>query len=395
MTRFQRRPKNKFAILILIFFALAGKAFCEKITDNDYKFSLDVPEGYKISDYTKDGLSYVFSHDNIPVTLIMKIINDNSETEGSKILQKNLSKLNAQGQTASFNWSEKSCGISNFSMTLDTSYTGWAVCAPLLIKNNFVLLLCYAPTEKQGCDQFIISTINSLCIDEKYKNTPGIITSYAFPKEGTKNIELNIGGKKITTSIDKSDIEAAKFTVDLEYSVLTLYANHKMWKEAWQRYYRMIYRDNAGRLEKASFDIFNALYASCKAENPNNPDITYAQKLLSWVQNFSYKRAASKSESDFTSIPEVLCGQGNDCDSRSMLLSILLNSKGIDTAMLISREYSHAVAITQINAPGQKYLMESNKKEYLFGETTAKVTWGMIAQEHADRKKWIPVSFTE
>ena len=63
--------------------------------------------------------------------------------------------------------------------------------------------------------------------------------------------------------------------------------------------------------------------------------------------------------------------------------------------MLISREYSHAVAITQINAPGQKYLMESNKKEYLFGETTAKVTWGMIAQEHADRKKWIPVSFTE
>ena len=34
-------------------------------------------------------------------------------------------------------------------------------------------------------------------------------------------------------------------------------------------------------------------------------------------------------------------------------------------------------------------------REYLFGETTAKITWGMIAQNHADRTKWIPVSFIE
>ena len=75
-----------------------------------------------------------------------------------------------------------------------------------------------------------------------------------------------------------------------------------------------------------------------------------------------------------------------------MLVSALLNYTGIDTAILISREYSHAVVVTDIPAPGQTFTME-NGREYLFGETTAKVTWGMIAQEHADRTKWIPVSF--
>ncbi len=115
---------------------------------------------------------------------------------------------------------------------------------------------------------------------------------------------------------------------------------------------------------------------------------------LSWVQTFNYERAATKNESDFTSLPASLCGKGSDCDSRSMLVSALLNYTGIDTAILISREYSHAVVVTDIPAPGQTFTME-NGREYIFGETTSKVTWGMIAQDHADRKKWIPVTFNE
>ena len=129
-----------------------------------------------------------------------------------------------------------------------------------------MVLLCYAPKSKNGCEQFIISTINSLCIDSEYLNSPGIVTSYAFPPEGRKAISLQIGGKQIKSSLDKSDEEAAKFVVDLEYAVLNLYANHKMWKEAWQRYYRMIYRDNAGRLEQTAADVYNAVYPELKTK---------------------------------------------------------------------------------------------------------------------------------
>ena len=394
MTRFCRKEtgfhKIFLSILVILF---VSQAFAEQITDRDFGFSLDIPEGFEIADYTQDGMSYVFSHPNIPVTLVMKITEEPS-SNAALVLKKNLTKLNAKGDTDSFNWNGANCGISNFTMTLDDNYFGWGITAPVKIDDYYVLLLCYAPQSKKACEQFIISTINSLCIDSERLNTPGIITSYAFPAEGRKAISLNIGGKQIKTTIDKSDIEAAKFTIELEYAVLTLYASHNLWKEAWQRYYRMIYRDNAGRMEAAAADIYNALYPELKKLYPYDAEIKYAQALLSWVQTFNYDRAKSKNESDFTSIPAAITGTGSDCDSRSILISIFLNYMGIDTAILISHEYSHAMVVTDIPAPGQTFTME-NGREYLMGETTARVTWGTIAADHADRTKWIPVSFNE
>lgn len=388
MTRFCK----KLFYFLFIIFAITSYSFSEQITDRDFGFSLDIPEGFEIADYTEDGMSYVFSHPNIPVTLVMKLTEEKNAKSAAEVLNKNLKKLNASGGTDSFKWNGTVCGISNFSMSLDDNYSGWAVSAPVKIQDYYVILLCYAPESKKGCEQFIISTINSLSINNEYLNTPGIITSYAFPPEGSESVLLKIGGKEIKTFLDKSDEEAAKFVIDLEYSVLNLYANHKMWKEAWQRYYRMIYRDNAGRLQQTAKNIYDSIYPELKKSKPQDADIKYAQALLSWVQTFGYERAQSKIESDFTSLPASIKGKGSDCDSRSMLVSVLLNYTGIDTAMLISREYSHAVVVTDIPAPGQTFTME-NGREYLFGETTARVTWGMLAQDQADRTKWIPVTF--
>lgn len=388
MTRFCK----KLFYFLFIIFAITSYSFGEQIIDRDFGFSLDIPEGFEIADYTEDGMSYVFSHPNIPVTLVMKITEEKNAKSAAEVLNKNLKKLNTSGETDSFKWNGTVCGISYFSMSLDDNYSGWAVSAPVKIQDYYVILLCYAPESKKGCEQFIISTINSLSINNEYLNTPGIITSYAFPPEGSESVLLKIGGKEIKTSLDKSDEEAAKFVIDLEYSVLNLYANHKMWKEAWQRYYRMIYRDNAGRLQQTAKNIYDSIYPELKKSKPQDADIKYAQALLSWVQTFGYERAQSKIESDFTSLPASIKGKGSDCDSRSMLVSVLLNYTGIDTAMLISREYSHAVVVTDIPAPGQTFTME-NGREYLFGETTARVTWGMLAQDQADRTKWIPVTF--
>ena len=392
-TALQPSTLRKVFIFLLILFA-ASFSFAEKITDRDFGFSLDIPEGFEIADYTQDGMSYIFSHPNIPVSLVMKITEETDAQSAAGVLKKNLNKLSAKGETDSFEWNGTECGISNFSMTLDDNYFGWSVAAPVKIKNYYIVLLCYAPESKRGCEQFIISTINSLCINSDFYNRPGIITSYAFPPEGRKAISLQIGGKQIKTSLDKSDEEASKFVIELEYAVLNLYANHKMWKEAWQRYYRMIYRDNAGRLLQTSADIYNALYPELKKSYKEDADIKYAQMLLTWVQTFSYERAKSKNESDFTSIPAAITGTGSDCDSRSILISIFLNYMGIDTAILISHEYSHAMVVTDIPAPGQTFTME-DKREYLMGETTAKVTWGTIAADHADRTKWIVVTFDE
>ena len=214
MTRFHKNLVHTVFFISLLF--SFTNLFAEKITDRDFGFSLDIPEGFEIADYTQDGMSYVFSHPNIPVTLIMKITEEKQASSAAEVLKKNLNKLSAKGETDSFNWNGTSCGISSFTMTLDDKYFGWSVAAPVKINGYYVVLFCYAPESKKGCEQFIISTVNSLCIDSEYLNSPGIVTSYAFPSEDRKTISLQIGGKQIKSSLDKFDEEAAKFVIDLE-----------------------------------------------------------------------------------------------------------------------------------------------------------------------------------
>lgn len=388
MTR--RILKQTFFSIIL--FLSVFKISAEPIQDYDFGYSLDIPEGFQIAESTDDGMSYHFVHPNIQVELILKINSGNGFTSPQETLATNIKKLKGKIEQDNFDWNGSLVSIGTFSMKFDKVYSGWAIAVPTKIQDFYLTVLCYAPEEQiQSCSQFIMSTLNSLCIDEDKFNTPGIIVSYAYPSEGKKDIQLSIGEKKVNTSIDLCDEEASQFVVDLEYSVLTLYGSHKLWKEAWQRYYRQIYRDSYGRLANVSSDIFENLYPEAKKSNPQNTDIAYAQQLLSWVQTFEYRRADDPKKADFTALPCVLCGTGNDCDSRSLLVCTLLKSVGVECLLLISPEYSHAIAAAGIKAPGQQYELEGTDLQFIMGETTAKVTWGMIAQEHADRSKWIPV----
>ncbi len=390
-----RQHKTTHIILFAIILIFTGKINAETIEDKDFGFLIDIPEGYEVVDYTQDGMSYHFTHPNIPVDLILKI-NDLSKTGGPEsstdALNLNMGKLKAEYQGDNFYWNNTQVAISTFKMTIDKKYAGWAISAPTVMNSCYLTLLCYAPEEQESaCEQFIMSTLNGLCIDKEAFNTPGIITSYAFPPEGRKEISLKIGGNSIKTSIDNIDEEAAQFVVDLEYAVLSLYGKHNLWKEAWQRYYRMIYRDGYARLSSVSSDIFETLYPLAKKQNPQNADIAYAQMLLSWVQEFHYKRDDDPKKADFTCLPSVLTGTGNDCDSRSLLICTLLKSAGVECLLLVSPEYSHAMAAAGINAPGQQYELEGTDLSFIMGETTAKVTWGTIAQDLSDRTKWFPV----
>lgn len=383
----------KSAAFIFLFF-ICCNCFAEIISDSVYSFSLDIPEGFEIAEVSEDQMSYHFTHPNYPVQFILKIYDDSNFNSSKQVLSYTLLKLSASMEIDTFSWNKSpQCAISAFKMVLDKNYSGWSVCAPLKKKGAFIVLLSYTTEDtRQSCEPFIMSILNSLCTDDSYYCFPGIITTYAFPGEGSRDINLNILNNKITTAIDKSDIEAAQFVVEMEYNVLLLYAKHQLWKEAWQRYYRLVYRDSYGRLSKVSSDIIDKLYPLCEKSNPSNPELAYAQTILSWVQTFDYKRDnATSSNTDFTNLPAVLCGEGNDCDSRSMLVCVLLRAAGLEAFMLVSREYSHAMAAFENSAPGQKYEVEGTGREFLMGETTAKVTWGTIAQNHADRSKWIPV----
>lgn len=379
---------------IFIFAAYAVNFLhAEEIFDTDFGYSLDIPEGYTVSSHTEDGMSYLFTHEKLPVQFVLRLYPCELYENPQTALKGALSKLGASNETEEFSWQGIPCSVSNFKMTLNSkNYTGWGTASLLGEKDTNLILLCYADSEYYNfCSLFILSTINSLAIGDIGLRTPGIITDCTFPKESEQNLQLKIDGKSISTKIDKRDSAAAQFVINCEYSVLKLYANSPKRKEAWLRYYRMIFRDSYGRLDKAAEDIYSA-FTSDKTIRQNKEKLNFElnAKLLEWVQNFEYKRGTS-GDSDFTNLIDCISGHGSDCDSRSLLMCVLLEHYGIKSALFISQIYSHAVYGADIKADGAK--IKSGTTDFLLGETTAKgIKPGLIAQNMSETSNWITVN---
>lgn len=376
--------------IIAVLFTFVSGLFAEILVDRSLNYSLDIPEGFELASADESGNSLMFTHPNINVQFVLKVYNQ-EKSSSLDVLKIAMGKLNAKASYDGVIWFGNDCAISSFEMTLDKSYKGWSVCAPLEKSNSYIVLISYAPEKEfEGCQQFIISILNSLSVSDETAQNPGVFVTYAFPKSGDKKITLEIGGNKIATTIDKSAEEANQFAVDLEFGVFSLYVSHNLWKEAWQRYYRLVFRDSYGRLSGVADDIYKSLYPKSKKQNPKSPNTALLTTLLSWTQDFQYKRETGKNATDFTPPVSVILGAGNDCDSRSMLLCCLMQHYKVDSILLISREYSHAMCAFDIpEAQGQKF--DTEYGSYIMCETTAHVTPGMIAQEHADRTKWIVV----
>ena len=381
MTRFQ-------TAILTVFFILAQQVFAGVSSINKSRtLAIDLPEGFYTVSASKDGKMYQLQSSLIPVTAAIKIYDKETYKAPKDALDDNFKRMKAQNEIETFKWRNQDIALATYSNYLgQTANEGYAVAVSLPEDEGILIMLVWTEQSQFSVyGDFILSVIDGLCIDYGSYFEAGPITQYAFPdSENFIPVTMKIDGKEIKSSIRQSDKDANEYLIEREYSVLKLYANSPLWQEAWTRYYRMIYRDSFKRLNRVSFDIFNELNPYCK------DDTDLAQKLLTWTQGMKYER--KKTSSDFASLPSIILGGGSDCDSRSMLLSVLLRSMNMDSIMFISNEFSHAVAGLVSTHPGHSFT--ANGKEYLMGETTASgITWGMIAQEQDDISKWIPVLF--
>ena len=389
--------RYKFLMILICLISLLSLANAESIYSKNYDFYLDIPEGYHTEQLVKNGQIFLkndvpvlIQHDILPVSLILKPCTQKKYKSAENALTENLKSLQAEYEYSDFNWNDTTCYFSQFKMSAGE---GFALCVPLQ-DNNFLFLICFASSDSfDACFNFICSTINSLSVGFENYNKPGPFISFYHPREKEKKINFTIDNNLIDGSIDEVDEEAAQFIVDLEFYVLTLYVQHPLVFDAWSRFYRMIYRDSFGRLENCMQNANDKIYADAIFSS-KNPELKYAQTILSWVQNFDYKRDNEKaSDSDFTNLVSCITGKGCDCDSRSLLVSMFLRSAGLESFIIYSPDYSHAMTTVYLDAPGQSFsiqLSDGSTKDYLMGETTDKVTWGMIPQQMADRSKWHP-----
>lgn len=374
---------KKIIYCLILFFVGISVSFAEILNSPTWGYSVDLPEEFVLVD--KNGAdSYMFENAFVSSTVILKAYKKEKFSSSLEAMETVMKQLGAEFECAETDWRNTDCIISQFAFNLGgASNTGWAVSSLLQDSKGYVVMLCYTPTDVfYDLEQFVISCVDSLCIDYGSYYSPGPLTSFAFPKGEVQNHTVEIAGEKIDFPLNSSDIEADRFVVEREYSVLCLYQDSEMWVEAWQRYYRQVYKNAYSRLKIAAFNIYNRLIKTCKSENP---EIELTQKLLSWTQGFDYVRDFTST--DFTPITASITGTGSDCDSRAMLLACLLHHMNYDTCLFVSAEFSHSLFGIVLDKAGAKINIDG--RQFLLGETTAQVDIGLVPANMNQTDKWI------
>ena len=187
----------RFSLVIFLSIFLCLPLISEPLVDPDFGYSLDVPEGFQVAEYTPDGMSYRFYNQNVPVSLLLKIYMKDAARDAEGAFTRTVERLNGKADIDHLTWRNLSCVISSFTMQLpssDMEFEGWGTSVPLPGKDAFLVLLCYTDTNSfNSLAQFIISTLNSLCIDKGSISSPGIFTSYAFPQNQKVKESVKIG----------------------------------------------------------------------------------------------------------------------------------------------------------------------------------------------------------
>ena len=381
--------RTRASIFCAILLLISLPAFSQRLGfgENYGDLTIDFPAGFQLQDSNSQGTAFQLQSTVVPVSAVVRIYESSRYSTPTDALNSSLKALGAKPETEDFSWRNQNAAIANFSAAINRQQvTGYGLSVTIPNGAGTVVLIAWcAQNQLSRCHNYMLSFMDGLIIDEGSYFEAGPVTSYLYPKSDDKiDVDLEIAGKKIRTNIRSNDKEASEYTVDREYQVLSVYAKDRIWQTALERYYRMIFKDSYGRLMQAGFDIFNEIYPDAA------DDTDLAQKLLTWTQGMKYER--ERTTSDFTSLPAMLLGDGSDCDSRALILCVLLTQMNQDAVLLVSPQFSHAMTAITSDHPGHSFKI--NGKDYLMGETTAQgLTWGKIDEKQDDQRKWMAISF--
>jgi hypothetical protein len=241
-------------------------------------------------------------------------------------------------------------------------------------------------TDYDSTAAFLVSALDGFSADAGCRLKPGPISQYdeqAVAPAAARNSSLSFLGGSIDIPVSPVALDSEQSQVEREFKVLAAYKDAPDWKEAWQRYYRLIYRDGYARLDRLAL-LIGREFDRRGVQRDGIP-----AALLPWIQDFEYIR--SLNTADFVAPLDAAIERKGDCDSRALLYVILLHHFNIDAVLLVSAEYSHAMAGVDIPGAGARFPFQ--EKKYLVAETTAKVGIGLIGGNVADPSKWIGIDF--
>lgn len=164
------------------------------------------------------------------------------------------------------------------------------------------------------------------------------------------------------------DVIAAMNYIDelasMNYSDLGLQSRfsdpEKEARTVWAEVYRRVYNFSVPQMKNV-LEGFNKIFREEKF--PSNDKIQF---VITFIQNITYGRPGGTLDL-FPPIGTLAYRYG-DCDTKALLLYVILEKMGVDCAMLWSYNYKHAMLGIKVSARGD--YLSTNGKKYYFLETT-------------------------
>ncbi|MDR2478705.1 MAG: hypothetical protein LBD48_05260 [Treponema sp.] len=374
--------KRWFFILLLA----PAVLWAEPLYSPTWGFHIDLPEGYELAGGNGQD-SYSFQGPN-EAAFDLKVYSGR-DLDIDDLTQDINRRLGNQGEVSFFSYGNRAAALMELRFG-DSS--GWGICVELgrgtEVPAPLLLALSYAPAGKKNMDLFHMSALDSIAPSDAERRYPGPIMEFGFPRG--KEQSTAIAMTDVSALIREHDAEAAQTLVDREFALLRQYQFSEYWQEAWIRFYRAVYRDSWERIRNAAFQLERSWYTGANVlMDTAAAERAFAEKALAWVQGFTYERDLMGS--DFVNLVSAVTEGRGDCDSRAMLWAIILAQADIPAAIMVSREYSHAMGLAGITGAGARF--EAEGRKWLVAETTAKVGIGLIGKEVSDIEAWLGVVF--
>ena len=290
-------------------------------------------------------------------------------------------------------------------------------------KSYDLILLAHTPASGWNRDRdVLLSCIDGFSATAAGRSTPGPLGALARVRlrESDRLVKrIQFGGTEVSTTWNPEEAALAQELVEREYRVLVRTTTAQAAVEpGMQRFYRMVWRDSLPSLDHLALALSQAWETSKKEDSsagspkgvagnsqatttasdtssgkprfgpPADPR-SYAQALLSWTQGFRYER--DPKGSDVVNPLSAAFEERGDCDSRILVINILLRRENIDSILMISLKHEHA--LLAVDAPGVGARYQYKGKQWLVGETTAPVEIGRIDARQANPADWFALDF--
>ena len=371
--------------ILAVFITVLISPVAAKELASDTGASVDMPSGFTPGEGDgKTRFSYFDANEGMEFDLL---IFEPGRYSSAEIMAADLlGGMGSKGDLSSFTYQGRGAVLADLSFTVGGDpRKGYAVFISGT-QNSYALVASAEASRFESYSELIISCLDAFSIDRAARRFPGPVSQFLFPwpaaRTERKTASLPAGSVSLPWSSEED--QQVLSVAEREFRVLSMYAESKtLWADAWARYYGMVYKESSARL-----DSFTKVFSDSL---PFNDPTESARRVLAWVQGFLYERDFSGI--DFVPPLTAAFEQRGDCDSRAMLMAIILERLGIDSVLMVSREYAHAMLAVDVPGGGQRFTY--NGKAYLVAETTAKVGIGMIDASQADFSKWLGVDLGE